>query len=297
MFFGFLYLAVFLVLFGGVSKVEVVDATLETGCGSATGTVTSLATVGVNWQLTDLPKEWQVNRWQFGIVTVTGTVTVAGVVSTKIIQSTSISASGINSIIIGGWNPAYPVDFEAKTYTVTANSNACVVGAGTTNAKTYPCLQVGDKGYCKGPCDAVPAAVGNDTDCSRFLTSGSQPIGWEGSKCTGSPDPDVGGPLSAVPGVCLEAPRSSSKLPDTAVATTGAGLLALIDTITNWFFAVFTVLALIFVLLAAFNFVTAGGDEAKVSEARQKLIWAAIGIIVALISKGLVPIVRSIVGG
>jgi len=79
--------------------------------------------------------------------------------------------------------------------------------------------------------------------------------------------------------------------------TSGTQLLDLVDVATNWIFAIFTVLTIIFVLLAAFQFVTAGGDAEKVGEARQKLIWAAVGIIVALASKGLVPVVRSIVGG
>ena len=94
-----------------------------------------------------------------------------------------------------------------------------------------------------------------------------------------------------------EQPPADKSLPTTAPATTGAQLLTLVDTVTNWVFAVFTVLTIIFVLLAAFQFVTAGGDAVKVGEARQKLIWASVGIIIALASKGLVPVVRSIVGG
>lgn len=101
----------------------------------------------------------------------------------------------------------------------------------------------------------------------------------------------------ALPVLAVENPPADKSLPTTPIATTGAGLLTLVDIATNWIFAVFTVLTIIFVLLAAFQFVTAGGDAAKVGEARQKLIWASVGIIIALASKGLVPVVRSIVGG
>ncbi len=80
------------------------------------------------------------------------------------------------------------------------------------------------------------------------------------------------------------------------VPNTAPKLMSIIDTITNWIFAIFTVLTIIFVLLAAFQFVTAGGDAVKVGEARQKLIWASVGIIIALASKGLVPVIRNIVG-
>ena len=135
----------------------------------------------------------------------------------------------------------------------------------------------------EGRCTGGPCAV--DTDCAPLLVgAGTTSLNWNGAKCSGS-------------GVCLETPGTEKSLPATPPASTGAGLLTLVDTITNWFFAIFTVLTLIFILLAAFQFVTAGGDEAKLGEARQKLIWAAVGIMVALISKGLVPIIRSIVGG
>lgn len=78
--------------------------------------------------------------------------------------------------------------------------------------------------------------------------------------------------------------------------TSGTSLLNTVDLVTNWVFAVFTVLTVIMVLLAAFQFVTAGGDAAKVGEARQKLIWAAVGIIIALSAKGMVPVLRTILG-
>ena len=77
---------------------------------------------------------------------------------------------------------------------------------------------------------------------------------------------------------------------------TGAQLLAIIDVITNWIFAGFTALAVVMVLLAAVQFVREGGNPEKMSEARQKLIWAAIGIGVALMAKGFVPVIQRILG-
>lgn len=92
-------------------------------------------------------------------------------------------------------------------------------------------------------------------------------------------------------------PPEGYGLPATSPISTGANLITFIETLTNWVFAIFVVLTVVFVLLAAFQFVTAGGDEAKVGEARMKLIWAFVGIIVAFIAKGIVPVVRIIVGG
>ena len=147
-------------------------------------------------------------------------------------------------------------------------------------------------GVCAGPCTL-------DSECVAIEAT----LGWKGSKCTGTPavaavvGPPAVAAVPAVNGVCLESPREGSRLPATAPATTGEELLAILNTATNWIFAIFAILSIIFVLLAALQFISSGGETAKVGEARQKLIWAMVGIAVALASKGLVPIVRSIIGG
>ncbi|MBI2123768.1 MAG: hypothetical protein HYU04_00815 [Candidatus Wildermuthbacteria bacterium] len=77
---------------------------------------------------------------------------------------------------------------------------------------------------------------------------------------------------------------------------TGAQLLEIIDAVTNWIFAGFVALTVIMVLLAAVQFVQEGGNPEKMSEARKKLIWAAVGVAVALAAKGFVPVMQSILG-
>lgn len=265
------------------------QAAFGTGCGDATGSGASVALL----VLTDSTKNWRPdpNRWVGGTLTITGS-SVPGDIG----KSGSVSASTARTITVAAWvipagAPAGPPT-GTLSYRVTADVAACVVGAGPA-AKNYSCLQVGDAGFCKGPC----SAAGAPGQCNRFVGAGDLTVGWAGAKCTGTPA--VVGPqaVPAVDGVCLEAPRSASSLPGTEPAATGEELLAIIDTVTNWIFAIFVVLSIIFVLLAAFQFVTAGGQAEKVGEARQKLIWAAVGIIIALLAKGLVPIVRNIIGG
>lgn len=73
-------------------------------------------------------------------------------------------------------------------------------------------------------------------------------------------------------------------------------LMAIIDVLTNWIFAGFAALAVVMVLLAALQFLREGANPEKVSEARQKLIWATIGIGVALMAKGFVPVMQNILG-
>lgn len=73
-------------------------------------------------------------------------------------------------------------------------------------------------------------------------------------------------------------------------------LVARIDLIARWIFTILLVLAVVFVLWAAALFITAGGNPAKVEEARSRLIFAAIGIVVAVLAWSVPTIVRSIIG-
>ena len=79
------------------------------------------------------------------------------------------------------------------------------------------------------------------------------------------------------------------------VPGTGGGLLADIQRIANWVFAFFLAISLIYLVVAAFQFVTGGGDPAQVSGARQKLIYAVTGIAIGLLVFGIPQIIRTIV--
>ena len=74
----------------------------------------------------------------------------------------------------------------------------------------------------------------------------------------------------------------------------GGGLLCVI---VDWIFWLLIILTIIFVLFAAFKYLTAGGDPEKVKSAGSILLYAAIAVIVALIAKGLPLIVSSFIGG
>ena len=78
--------------------------------------------------------------------------------------------------------------------------------------------------------------------------------------------------------------------------TTAQGFIDLLEVITDWIFVLLLIIAVIFIVLAALQFISGGGDPAAVSEARTKLIWAAVGIGVALLARGLPPAVRNIIG-
>jgi hypothetical protein len=53
-------------------------------------------------------------------------------------------------------------------------------------------------------------------------------------------------------------------------------------------------LSVIMVLVGAFQFMTGGGDPEKISQARKTILYAAIGLAVALMAGGITSIVKSI---
>jgi len=91
-----------------------------------------------------------------------------------------------------------------------------------------------------------------------------------------------------------EAPPAGKALP--TGPKTGTELFNILDAIANWVFAGFLVLATIFIIVAALQFLTGGGEPAQVAQARMKLLWAVVAIAIAAAAKGLPVAVRHIVG-
>ena len=77
----------------------------------------------------------------------------------------------------------------------------------------------------------------------------------------------------------------------------GAEMIVLIENIGNWAFTILLVVAVVFLIIAGFWFVTASGDPEKVNKARGMLVNALIGIAIALLAKGLVAVITSILAG
>jgi hypothetical protein len=72
--------------------------------------------------------------------------------------------------------------------------------------------------------------------------------------------------------------------------------LNVVNTIIDWMFTILLVLSVVFILWAAFKYLTAGGDEEKVGAAHKMLLWAVVAIAVALLSQGVIFIVQELVG-
>ena len=66
--------------------------------------------------------------------------------------------------------------------------------------------------------------------------------------------------------------------------------------VANFLFGLAIVLSVIFVLYAAFLYLTSGGDEKKVSEAKSTLTYAAVGVAVALLAGGMPQLIGGLFG-
>ncbi len=71
----------------------------------------------------------------------------------------------------------------------------------------------------------------------------------------------------------------------------------LLITGVRWFYTILFIVALLYILLASFNFITSGGDQEKVKTARRQLIFAIVGIAVALVSYTVISLVRNTLSG
>jgi len=72
-----------------------------------------------------------------------------------------------------------------------------------------------------------------------------------------------------------------------------SGWVEILLTVIRWFYTLIFIIAVAFILWAALDFVTSKGDDTKVKEARKKLMFAAVGIAVALLSYAIVQLVQS----
>ena len=79
--------------------------------------------------------------------------------------------------------------------------------------------------------------------------------------------------------------------PVSPVAGRQVDVFDIITRIIGWLTGLLVVLAVIFIVWAAFIYLTAGGDAEKAGKANKMLIYAAVAIAIALLSQGIVFIV------
>ena len=83
-------------------------------------------------------------------------------------------------------------------------------------------------------------------------------------------------------------------LPVVTLADVPANLDEAVGRIVNPLFLVLVAISIIFIIFAAYTFVTSGGDPGKTETARTTLIYAIIGIVVAFLALGLYNVLKAL---
>jgi len=71
----------------------------------------------------------------------------------------------------------------------------------------------------------------------------------------------------------------------------------LIDVVINFIFWVAIVIVPIMVIVAAFYFLTSGGNSEKINTAKKIILFTFIGLFIVLLGKGIVAIIKQVLGG
>lgn len=71
-------------------------------------------------------------------------------------------------------------------------------------------------------------------------------------------------------------------------------LVEVVETIGSYVIGILVIVAVFYVLWAAYTFITAAGDSEKIKSARDRIMYAGIGIIVALLARGIIALVLQV---
>lgn len=72
-------------------------------------------------------------------------------------------------------------------------------------------------------------------------------------------------------------------------------VMAALNRITNWLFTILVAVAGIAIVIAGYYFVTASGNPEQIAKARNFIYYALIGVVVALLGRGMIALVQTIV--
>ena len=88
-------------------------------------------------------------------------------------------------------------------------------------------------------------------------------------------------------------PLATYAQPTPSPITSVTGVQRVLDNIVRWAQIIFFILAALFIIFAAFQYLTAGGDDEKVKKAKNMLIYAIVAIAVALVAGGVRTLVET----
>lgn len=108
----------------------------------------------------------------------------------------------------------------------------------------------------------------------------------------------TGGLLAAAPFLALAQTPVQVPPPSTpGPITSGQGFVDLLNVVLRWVATAFWILAALFIFIAAYKYLTAGGDPEKVKSASSNLLWAVVAIAIAIMAYGLPVLVGNFLKG
>ena len=76
---------------------------------------------------------------------------------------------------------------------------------------------------------------------------------------------------------------------------TGKTVEEILNSVVNWLLVIAAPIAVIMTIWAGYLFMTGGDNEERIKKARSTLMYVVIGIVILIISKGIITLVRSFV--
>jgi|GEM_PF-6432439 len=177
----------------------------------------------------------------------------------------------------------------AGTYTcpngvLCPTNGKCPPGGGSCVAGTYTCPN-GVLCPTNGKCPPTP-------------TPQSCPLGTAWDPFTATCVPVIGPTTTSGGTVCnVLGIKFQGTAPESGIGpSSNCSILAVILAIVQWFAWLVAMIAVIYGLRGGYLYITSGGNETKLAESRKSIMYTVIGVIVAIVSFGIVAIARAIAG-
>ena len=71
--------------------------------------------------------------------------------------------------------------------------------------------------------------------------------------------------------------------------------VGIFTTLVKWVYSIFFIVTVLFILMAAYTFVTSHGSAEKVQKAKDQLKWAIVAIVIALLSSGFALVIQNFI--
>jgi len=89
--------------------------------------------------------------------------------------------------------------------------------------------------------------------------------------------------------------QAAEKLAQDSPIKEPSDIFIILAKVVQYVYTIFFIVAVIFIIVAAFNFLAAGGNPEKIKSSRNQITWAMVAIAIALISVGAAQIIKAFI--